>query len=109
DEQVDDMLVVLENQSAHDAVVNVIEPTADQRKALGRQVKHGRRGIELAVEPRLDRVLVRSRYIREMARQQTIGRVLKSAPAELPARQASRRQTTDLLPRPMTRLCPTNR
>src|SRR5947207_13629996 len=69
DEQVDDMLVVLENQSADDAVVNVIEPTADQRKALRRQVDHGWRGIELAVEPRLDRVLVRSCHIREMARQ----------------------------------------
>jgi hypothetical protein len=38
DEQVNDMLVVLENQSADDAVVNVIEPTADQRKALRCQV-----------------------------------------------------------------------
>ncbi len=68
DEQVDDMLVVLENQSADDAIVNVIEPAADQRKAL-RRVDHGRRGIELAVEPRLNRVLVRSCHIREMARQ----------------------------------------
>src|SRR4029077_3947219 len=28
DEQIDDMLVVVENQSADDAIVNVIEPTA---------------------------------------------------------------------------------
>ena len=70
DEQVDDMLVVLENQSPDHAVVNVIEPTADQRKALRCQVDHRRRGIELTVEPRLDRVLVRGRHIREMARQQ---------------------------------------
>src|SRR4029077_3284667 len=53
DEQIDDMLVVVENQSADDAIVNVIEPTADQWKALRRQVDHRRRGIQLAVEPRL--------------------------------------------------------
>src|SRR3984893_2860301 len=68
DEQVYNMLVVLENQSADHAVVNVIEPTADQRKALRREVDHRWRGIELAVEPRLDRVPGRGRHLREAAR-----------------------------------------
>ena len=36
DEEIDDMLIVLEKQSTDDMVVYVIEPTADQRKALRR-------------------------------------------------------------------------
>jgi len=70
DEEIDDMLIVLENQSTDDMVVYVIEPTSDQRKALRRQVDYRRRGIKLAIEPGLDRVLVRRRHIREMACQQ---------------------------------------
>ena len=68
DEQVDDMLVVLENQSADDAVMNVIEPTADQRKALRRRVDYRRRGIKLAVEPRFDRVLICRRDVGKVPR-----------------------------------------
>jgi hypothetical protein len=47
DEEIDDMLIVLENQSTDDMVVYVIEATADQRKAPRRQVDYRRRGSSL--------------------------------------------------------------
>ena len=58
DEQIDDMVAAPIDQRGGGLAVDVVEPAADQREALRGQVDHRRRNVELAVEPRLDVVLV---------------------------------------------------
>ena len=65
-EQVDDVLAAAIDHGADGAGIDIIEPAADQRKALRDEVDHRRRDIELAVEPRLYRVLVGRNHVGEM-------------------------------------------
>jgi hypothetical protein len=52
------MFVALKDERGHAASVQIIKPAADEGKFLGRQVFDRRREIKLAVEPRLDGVLI---------------------------------------------------
>ena len=66
-EQIDDVLAAAIDHCADGAGIDIIEPAADQRKAFRGEVDHRRRDIELAVEPRLDRVLVGGDDVGEVA------------------------------------------
>ena len=52
------MFPSLVNQRRHRPVIEVIEATANQRKPFAGKLGHGRRKIELGVQPRFHRVLV---------------------------------------------------
>ena len=69
DKKIDYMLVVPIYQRRDRPVVQIIEPAADQRESRSRQIRDRRREIELAAEPRLDRMLIGSRHICEMGGQ----------------------------------------
>src|SRR5580704_16346909 len=58
DEQIDHVLAPVIDDRGHRLAVDVIEPAADQGKTLRGQVDDRRRNVELAVEPRLDGVLI---------------------------------------------------
>jgi hypothetical protein len=66
DENVNEVLTPLVNQSCHRSVVEIIESPPNQRKSITGRVYHHGRKIELAVKPRFDGVLVRGSHIREM-------------------------------------------
>src|SRR6476660_9663246 len=65
-ENVNEVLTPLVNQSCHWSVVEVIESAPNQRKSVTGRVYHRGRKIELAVKPRFDGVLVRGSHISEM-------------------------------------------
>src|SRR3954465_170013 len=65
-EQVDDVLPAAIDHRADGAGIDIIEPAADQGKALRGQVDHRRRHVELAVEPRLYGVLIGGNHVGEM-------------------------------------------
>src|SRR6516225_5023913 len=56
DEQIDDVLAPLIDDRGNRLTVDIVEPAAEQRKALRGQVDNRRRDIDPTVEPRLDRV-----------------------------------------------------
>ena len=58
DEQIDKMLPPLIHKRRHGSIFQIIQAPAYQRESVPGQILDGRREIELAVEPRLDRVLV---------------------------------------------------
>src|SRR6202035_5204459 len=58
DEQIDYVLAPAVDDRSHRLAVDVIEPAADQGKTLRGQIDDRRGDVELAVEPRLDGVLV---------------------------------------------------
>src|SRR3954451_9909975 len=47
------------NESCYWPVIQIIQATADERKSLTREIGNRRREIELRIQPRLNRVLVR--------------------------------------------------
>jgi hypothetical protein len=57
-EQIDHVVVAAIDDCRHGLAVDVVETAADQRKALRREVDDRWREVELAVEPRLDGVLI---------------------------------------------------
>ncbi len=63
DEQVDDVLAPFVDDGGDRPAVEIIEPAADQRESLGRQVDHRRGQVDLAVEPGLDGVLIARRHV----------------------------------------------
>src|SRR6201994_4012866 len=58
DEQIDDVRAPAIDHGTDRPRIDVIEPAADQRKTLRGEIDHRRWDVELAVEPRLDRMLV---------------------------------------------------
>src|SRR3954466_3589199 len=66
DEQIYHMRAPAVHDSGNGAGVDIIEPAADQGKALRGQVDHRRRHVELAVEPRLYGVLIGGNHVGEM-------------------------------------------
>ena len=52
------MLVTLENKSGDSAIIQIIEPAADEREFLRGKILNGRCEIQFAGEPRLDGVLI---------------------------------------------------
>src|SRR5580693_3924481 len=66
DEQIDHMLAAAIDDRCHRLAVDVIEPAADQGKTLRGQIDDRRRDVELAVEPRLDGVLVAGFHVGQM-------------------------------------------
>src|SRR6266568_4209299 len=60
------MFPALINKRCHWSVFQIIQASPYQRKSLLGQIFDGRRKIELAVEPRLHRVLVGGRNVREV-------------------------------------------
>src|SRR5260370_21514734 len=69
DKQVDKMLAPLVNQGRDRPAVQIIEASTDQEKSLSREVMHGRREIELPLEPRFHGLRVRVLHIDPVARQ----------------------------------------
>ena len=67
DEQIDDVLAALIDDRSHRLAVDVIEAAAEQRKALRGQVDDRRRDVDLAVEPRLDRMLVAGFHVHQVS------------------------------------------
>ena len=65
-EQVDDVLAAAIDHGADGAGIDIIEPAADQGKALRGEVDYRRRDVELAVEPRFHGVLVGGNHVGEM-------------------------------------------
>src|SRR6516165_12769811 len=70
DEQIDYVLAPLIDDRGNRLAVDIVEPAAEQRKALRGQVDDRWRYIDPAVEPRLDGMLVAGRHIHQMARLQ---------------------------------------
>ena len=66
DEKIDNVRAPLVDDRADGSPIDVIEPAADQREAQRRQIDHGRRCIELPVDPRVDRVPVGRQYVGQM-------------------------------------------
>src|SRR5438552_9512420 len=66
--QVNKMLPSLIDQRRHRPVIEIIEAASNQRKSFVGKVRHGRRKIELGVQPRFHRVLVGGSDIGEMVR-----------------------------------------
>lgn len=64
------MFVALKNQRGHAASAQIIKSATDKRKIFRRQVLDWRREIQLAVEPRLDGVLVGGYHVQDMIRHQ---------------------------------------
>src|SRR5712692_8105317 len=67
-EDVDEMLAPRVDQHGNGAAVNHIEPAALQRKSLTHKVVDRRSEIELAIKPRLHRVLVARLHVLQMSR-----------------------------------------
>ena len=61
------MLSKLINERGHIPVANIVQPPADQRITLIGQIANRRREVELAVKPRLHRVLVRGHNIHQVS------------------------------------------
>ncbi len=61
DEQIDHVLAPLIDDRGNRLTVDIVEPAAEQRKALRGQVDDRGRDIHSAVEPRLDGMLVAGR------------------------------------------------
>ena len=66
DEQIDHMRAAPIYDRRHGLAVDVVEPSAEQQKALRGQVHDRRRDIGLAVEPRLYRMLIARAHVGEM-------------------------------------------
>ena len=64
------MLVSLIDERDNSFAVEIIEPATNKRKTARRKVVHVRREIDLAIEPRFDRVLIGRRYIDKMCCEQ---------------------------------------
>ena len=64
--QVNEMLSPLINQSRYRPVIEIIKTSPNQGKSVAGKVDHRRCKIELCVQPRLHRVLVRGSYVSEM-------------------------------------------
>src|SRR5215469_8177847 len=58
DENIDEMFVMPIDQRCHTMAVQIIQSSANQRKALRGKIFYVRRKIQFAVKPRLHRVLV---------------------------------------------------
>ncbi len=67
DEQIDDVLAALVDHRGHRLAIDIVEASAQQRKALRRQVDDRRRHVELAVEPRLDRMLIAGFHVHQVS------------------------------------------
>ena len=63
------MLTVAVHERRDQTVVQIIETATDKRKTCGRQIRDSRRKIELAAEPRFNRMLVGRRDVGDMAGQ----------------------------------------
>src|SRR6267154_6216589 len=70
DEEVHDVLRAPVDERCRRHVLDVIEPAARQRIALGGPVRHRHRVVELSLEPGLDGVLIGGGDIREMVGEQ---------------------------------------
>src|SRR5215472_85430 len=57
-EQIDDVITTLIDDRRNRRAVDVVDPTADQRKALRAEIDHGRRHVEAAIEPGLHGMLI---------------------------------------------------
>ena len=70
-EDVDDVLLAMIDESGDIAAVQIIETAADKREALVGEIVDGRRKVEPAVKPRFDGVLIGGFDIVQMARLQS--------------------------------------
>jgi hypothetical protein len=74
-EQIDDMLPMTLDEGGGGTAVEKIDPAAGQREALILEIRHGRREIGPALEPRFEGVLVGRCDVEQMIRQQRPGMV----------------------------------
>jgi hypothetical protein len=66
DEEIDHMRTAAIDDRSDGLAVNIVEPPAEQREALRRQVHDRRCDIELAVEPWFHRMLVARLHVGEV-------------------------------------------
>ncbi len=66
DKHVDNVFAAAVNERSDGAPVKNVQAAPLQRESIIREITHGRREIEFAVEPRLYGVLIRGGYVREM-------------------------------------------
>ena len=64
------MLVTPINQSYYGLAIEVIKATAHKGKSIGAEVMHRWSKVDLAIEPRLDRVLIGRRNVDQVACEQ---------------------------------------
>ena len=64
--QINEMLAPLVDQCGDRSVVEIIQATAQQRKAFATKIDNRRRKIELGIQPRFYRVLIRRRNVGKM-------------------------------------------
>src|SRR5258705_415356 len=69
-EHVDHVLAASVDECGEGVAIEVIEPAAQQGEALARQLRHGRRKVEPAVEPWLHRMVVARGHVGEVTRHQ---------------------------------------
>src|SRR5947199_9738856 len=67
-EQADHVLAPAVDEAGDGTATDHVQPAAQQREAIGREVRDRRGEVELAVEPRLHRVLVGGGDVGEMRR-----------------------------------------
>ena len=65
-EQINEMLAPLVNQSRYRMVVEIIKAPANQRKTFSGKVYHWSRKIELRIQPRFYSMLIRRSDVREV-------------------------------------------
>ncbi len=70
DEYVDLVQTTTVDENGGRMTIDVIEPPAEQRKALVGEIDHRWRDVRLPSEPRLHRVPVRRNYVEEMVGQE---------------------------------------
>src|SRR5205085_5197447 len=66
DEQVDDVLPASVDDSRHRTAVDHVETSAREYESLLGEIAHGNGEVDLSLEPRLDRVLVRGDDVRQV-------------------------------------------
>src|SRR2546430_16976700 len=65
-EQINEMLAPLVNQSCYGVVIEIIEAPTNQREAFAGKIHHGGRKIELSIKPWFDGGLIGGWYVCEM-------------------------------------------
>src|SRR5713101_6846173 len=80
DEKIDDVLAPPVHHRGYWTVIQIVEPAANQRKSVSNEVFDRRCKIESAIEPGLDRMLVRREHVRQMVRRQRTEMIVNHLP-----------------------------
>jgi hypothetical protein len=69
-ENVDHVLAMLIHERRNRSAIDIVETTADERESVLREIGHRGREIQLAIEPRFDRVLIGRADVHQMRHNQ---------------------------------------